>query len=154
MANELARFEADVYGVPQAERNAEACAGEMSKNDSGREPVGKVIRPAESERYARRRPEMNQSAARVSISEYTPGELINVLAEELRARGLKISEYRRGDELREFDVTNPGDEGKGRISVGYDFLVTWEYVPQITSHTAAGKAADVIATVLTRDLAE
>jgi hypothetical protein len=98
---------------------------------------------------------MNQPAdnTRTDEYEYTPGELIGVLAEELKARGMKIDEYRPGDELREFDATNPADPDKGKISVSYDFVVTWEYVPQITSRAAAGKAANVITAVLTRDLA-
>jgi len=76
------------------------------------------------------------------------------IAEKLRAGGLEIREYPHGTDLVELVITNPADSGKGRVDVGYDGYVKWEYEGQIKDRPGAQKIVETVVSVLTTDVAE
>lgn len=82
------------------------------------------------------------------VEMYRPGELLEIIAQELMSQGLDVREYRHGDELVEIAVTNQSDEDKGRITVGYDGKVTWEYSGDIEDRAGIEQIRDTITGLL------
>jgi hypothetical protein len=80
---------------------------------------------------------------------HKPGELLEIIAQELISNGLEVHEYRHGDELVEISVTNREDEDKGRITVGYDGKVVWEYTGDVETRAGIEQIQDMIARLLT-----
>lgn len=96
--------------------------------------------------------EVNQSAEAQSVGDYGHGELMGVIAGELRSRGMNIREYSRGGILRELDITNPDDPGKGKVTISYDGLTTWEFWGQFGNGAMAEGLVNTITAILTRSL--
>jgi hypothetical protein len=97
---------------------------------------------------------MDQPADALCTGAYEPGELMGVIAGELRARGMNIREYCRGGVLRELEITNPQDPDKGKVTIGYDGLTTWEFWSRFSHGSEAEKLVNIIAAVLTQNLAD
>jgi hypothetical protein len=49
-------------------------------------------------------------------------------------------------------ITNERDLGKGRVSVGYDGLVTWEYGGNIETRAGIEKIRDIAVSLLAGDV--
>jgi hypothetical protein len=82
---------------------------------------------------------------------YKPGELLELIAQDLRSHGLEIREYRHGPELVELTIINPRDPAKGRASVGYDGKVTWEHHGDTETRTGIDEIRDTIVRLLTSE---
>lgn len=74
------------------------------------------------------------------------------IAGELRLCGLEIREYRHGPELVEIAVTNPRDMRRGRVSVGYDGLMTWEYSGDFETRAGAEEIRNIVTGIFKDDL--
>lgn len=88
---------------------------------------------------------MSHSPHSVPGDENEPGELMAVIAQRLKAHGLEIREHYHGEELVEVAVTNPRDPDKGRVCIGYDGRLSWEYCGEIDDRSGADK---IIATTV------
>ena len=83
-----------------------------------------------------------------------PGALLDVMARELRAGGMEVREHQHGIEVVEIAVTNEQDQSKGRVYVGYDGLVTWEYGGDIETRAGIEKIMRTIIRLLASDVAQ
>ncbi len=81
-----------------------------------------------------------------------PGDLLVAIARELRLRGLDIREYSHGTELVEIAVTDPNNSHWGRVTVGYDGFLTWEYNGDIETRDGAMGLSGLAAGLLAGDL--
>jgi hypothetical protein len=86
------------------------------------------------------------------VDDYRPGALLETIARELTVRGLDIREHHHGAELVEIAITNPADLDRGRVSVGYDGRLTWEYSGDIETRAGLEEIRDIISGVLKGDL--
>jgi hypothetical protein len=62
----------------------------------------------------------------------------------LLARGLEVTETMSADGLVELAITNPAEPGKGRIYVGNEGYMIWEYWARADTGAAS---AEIISTV-------
>jgi len=96
--------------------------------------------------------DVSQSADAQSVGGYEHGELMGVIAGELRSRGMSIREYCRGGILRELEITSSVDADKGKVVIGYDGLTTWEFWSLVRNSDGVEQLVNLIVTVLTQDL--
>ena len=86
-------------------------------------------------------------------NDYESHRLLRILAERLNVHGMRTREYRHGQEVVEIAATNPGDPDKGgRVVIGFEGYVVWEYWAEFKTESDALAAADVIHVLLTEDL--
>jgi hypothetical protein len=95
---------------------------------------------------------MNCPPDAMRAGDYRSGALLETIARELAVRGLDIREHHHSAELVEIAVTNPGDLNRGRVSVGYDGCLTWEYSGDTETRAGIEEIRDIIASVLKSDL--
>ena len=81
-----------------------------------------------------------------------PGASLRIIANEVTRRGLEVRKYNHGIEVVEIVITNERDQRKGRISVGYDGLVTWEYGGNIETRPGIEKIRDIAVSLLAGDV--
>jgi hypothetical protein len=77
-----------------------------------------------------------------------PGASLQIIASELRARGLDVRKFSDGIQVVVIMVDNAQDRGQGRVSVRYDGQVTWEYGGDIENRAGIEKTTDMIAGLL------
>lgn len=94
---------------------------------------------------------MNCAVWVMSMGDLRPGALLRAVARELRQRGLEVREYNHGDELVEIVVTNSADVGRGRVTVGYDGGIEWEYLGDIETRPGADAIRDLVVRLLKAD---
>jgi hypothetical protein len=73
---------------------------------------------------------------------------IIAMAKELSGRGLNVRKARYGNEVIELFVTSPHHAGNGRVVVGYEGWITWEYDCPIDTPAEAEKARNLIISLL------
>ncbi len=76
------------------------------------------------------------------------GASLEAMAQVLKNRGLGVREHYHGNELIEITIVNPQGLDKGRVSVGYDGNVTWEYRGDIETSIGIKKIKDTVVNVL------
>jgi hypothetical protein len=59
-------------------------------------------------------------------SNYPPGELLGVVAGELAALGLAITDLRLGRILVAIEINNPSEPDKGTVCIGMDGCFIWQ----------------------------
>ncbi len=95
---------------------------------------------------------MNDSPHTSPTNELRPGKELAMIAHEIRACGLDVREHYHGNELVEVAVTNPRHPDKGRVSVGCDGRIAWEYSGQIEDLVGIGEVIATIVGLLTADI--
>jgi transcriptional regulator with XRE-family HTH domain len=81
-----------------------------------------------------------------------PGKSLQIIASELRARGLEAREYGNGIEVVEIVITNARDKTLGRVNVGYDGQVTWQHAGDIGTRAGIVEVRDTIRNLLAGDV--
>ncbi len=66
----------------------------------------------------------------------------------LLARGLEVTETMSDDGLVELAITNPAKPGKGRIYVGNEGYVIWEYWARADTDAASAEIISTVAATL------
>jgi hypothetical protein len=74
--------------------------------------------------------------------------LLRRLKDQLVSRGLEFRSVPHGHELIEVDITNPRDPDRGRVILGYDGFLTWEYKGPFMADADADIFAELIWTLL------
>jgi hypothetical protein len=91
---------------------------------------------------------MSDLPRRRSLLDIGPDASLLAIAKELSARGLIVRKTRQGQEVIELAVTEPQHTGNGRVVIGYEGWLTWEYDFPINIPDEAEKAIDLIASLL------
>jgi hypothetical protein len=91
---------------------------------------------------------MNELPRRRSLLNNGPDAALLGIAKELSGRGLNVRRTRHGSEVVELTVTDPRHIGPGRVVVGYEGWLTWEYDCLIDSAAGAEKTANLIISLL------
>ena len=76
--------------------------------------------------------------------DHSEAQALRGIGGSLLARGLEVTETMSGDGLVELAITNPAEPAKGRIYVGNEGYVIWEYWARADTGTAS---AEIISTV-------
>jgi hypothetical protein len=71
------------------------------------------------------------------------------IAEILAARGLGVTETTSADGLPELAITNPADPAKGRMYVGYEGYLIWEYWAPASAGSAYSQIVGTVTAMLT-----
>jgi hypothetical protein len=86
-------------------------------------------------------------------SDYESHRLLRILAGRLNQHGMRTREYTHGHEVAEIAATNPRNPDKGgRVVIGFEGYLVWEYWTEFKTESEALTAADVIHVLLTEDL--
>jgi hypothetical protein len=86
-------------------------------------------------------------------SDYESHRLLRTLAGRLNEHGMRTREYTHGHVVVEIAATNPRDPDKGgRVVIGFEGYLVWEYWTEFKTESEAVAAADVIHVLLTEDL--
>jgi hypothetical protein len=91
---------------------------------------------------------MNDLPRRQPLLNSGPDAALLGIAEQLSGRGLKVRKTRHGSEVVELMVTDPKRIENGRVVVGYEGWLTWEYDCLIESPAAAEKTTNLIVSLL------
>jgi hypothetical protein len=91
---------------------------------------------------------MSDLPRRRSLLDTGPDASLLAIAKELSARGLTVRKTRQGQEVIELAVTGPEHAGNGRVVIGYEGWLTWEYDFKIDTPAEAEKTIDLIASLL------
>jgi hypothetical protein len=70
------------------------------------------------------------------------------IAAALAARGLEVTETTSADGLPELAVTNPADPAKGRMYVGHEGYLIWEYWAPASARSAGSQIIGTITAML------
>jgi hypothetical protein len=70
------------------------------------------------------------------------------IAEILAARGLEVTETTSADGLPELAITNPADPAKGRMYVGYEGYLIWEYWAPASARSADSEIIGTVTAML------
>jgi hypothetical protein len=92
---------------------------------------------------------VNHDAGRCQPDDLRHGAVLERIAQRLKARGLQIIEHSHGSELIEIAAVNPDHIDWGRMTVGYDGFVTWEYRGDIETRSGFQEVKNIIAGILT-----
>ena len=76
------------------------------------------------------------------------GQVLHDIAAILASCGLDVTETRSSDGLPELAVTNPAAPAQGRIYVGYEGYVIWEYWTPADARSAPDELISIITTTL------
>jgi hypothetical protein len=77
-----------------------------------------------------------------------PDASLLAIAKDLSARGLTVRKTWHGQEVIEISVTDLKHTENGRVVVGYEGWLTWEYDCLIETPAGATKASDLVASLL------
>ncbi|HUZ22637.1 MAG TPA: hypothetical protein VMV07_02620 [Streptosporangiaceae bacterium] len=78
-------------------------------------------------------------------------ELLGAVGGALEARGLKVRYFTDNGHLMDVEAANPGDPGKGRISIGPDGYLIWERWGPAEGAASVNAIVDIVAYVLAVD---
>jgi hypothetical protein len=74
--------------------------------------------------------------------------LLRRLNEQLATRGFLIRTVLHGRELVQVEISNPDDPDRGRVILGYDGLLTWEYNGTLIADSDVDTCADLVLALL------
>jgi hypothetical protein len=77
-----------------------------------------------------------------------PDASILAIAQELSDRGLTVRKTWHGQEVIELSVTNAKHTENGRVVVGYEGWLTWEYDCLIETPAGAEKTSNLVTSLL------
>jgi hypothetical protein len=77
-----------------------------------------------------------------------PDASLLAIAEELSAHGLTVRKTWHAQEVIELSVTDPKHTVNGRVVVGYEGWLTWEYDCLIETPAGAQKASNLVISLL------
>ncbi len=98
----------------------------------------------------RRRIMPDHNSRKVIVSDV----LLRRLVDLLTAQGLEVRNYDHGDEIIQIAVINPRDPDRGRVVMGYDGYLVWEYWSAFKTDSDVDACAEMICALLTKNIGE